>query len=147
MPTSSRRKAASIALLVTTLAWPAAHGGADERRFAEEATIGMDLPGTSVAGDHDGTAVSANPAGLTFLGDYHLELAFTGLDEDDAQGPGGGLGFFAATPVALPFLPRLGFGVAVEQLLPPRIALAPDPGEAVRYSLAAAYEWRPGVSF
>jgi protease-4 len=146
MPTSSRRVAHLLALLVMT-AWPAADTVADEHRFAEEATVGMSLPGSSVAGDHDGTAVSVNPAGLTFLGDYHLELAFTGLDEDHAEGPGGGLGFFAATPVALPLLPRLGFGVAIEQLLPPRIALAPDPGTAVRYSLAAAYEWRHDVSF
>jgi protease-4 len=128
-------------------AWPAARSVADEHRFVEEPTVGMSLPGTSVAGDHDGTAVSVNPAGLTFLGDYHLEVALTGLDEDHAQGPGGGLGFFAATPVALPLLPRLGFGIAVEQLLPPRIALAPDPGKAVRYSLGAAYEWRKDVSF
>lgn len=126
-------------------ALPAA--SADEHRYAEEPTTGMALPGASLAGDHDGTAVSVNPAGISFLGDYHLELAFTGLDEDRSQGPGGGLGFFAATPVALPLLPRLGFGVAIEQLLPPRIALAPDPGEPVRYSLAAAYEWRPDISF
>src|SRR5262245_11719409 len=142
MPTSSRARRGRLATFLTLTialvmtASPVAPSRADEHRFAEEPTSGMALPGTSIAGDHDGTAVAVNPAGLGFLGDYHLELAFTGLAEEDAQGPGAGFGFYAATPVRLPLLPRLGFGVAIEQLLPPRIALAPDPGTPVRYSLA-----------
>ncbi len=152
MPTTSRARPGRTAVLVSlalaaALAARPASTSADERRFAEEPTSGMALPGTSIAGDHDALAVSQNPAGLTFLGAYHLELAFSGLSEDDAQGPGAGLGFYAAAPVALPFLPRLGFGASVEQLLPPRIALAPDPGEPVRLSLAAAYRYSEGVSF
>jgi protease-4 len=132
-----------LSLLGPTL--PAVARG--QGRFADEVTIGTKLPATTLAGDQDATAVSTNPAGLVALGDWHLELAFTGLVEDRAEGPGAGFALFGAAPLRLPFLPKLAFGFGIEQLTPPRVALAPDPGSPLRLSLAGAYEWQGGVAF
>jgi protease-4 len=121
----------------------AAHGD----RFAEEPSVGVALPARAVSGDQDATAVALNPAGLIFLSGWHLELAYSRSDAAHSQGAGDGLGVFAALPVRLSFLPRLGFGLAVEALSPPRQVVAPDPGAPTRWSLAAAYEARPDVSF
>lgn len=141
MPT--RRGVFASLLLLAVVLGPAAPSLGDGR-FAEEPTAGLELPAGALAGDHDATAVSLNPAGLPFLGGGHFELVYTGLDDEFAGGPGSGLGLYAATPVALPLLPRLGFGVAVEHLIPPRLSLVPDPGEPTRVSLSAAYLVAPG---
>src|SRR5687768_2839436 len=134
---------AALVVAAVTLAVVAAPSRvqAQPRRFAEEPTEGLSLPAGALAGDHDATAVDLNPAGLTFLGGSHVELAFTTPADGDAiSAAGSGLGFYAATPVDIPFLPRLGFGVAIERLTPPRIALAPDPGVPVRLSFATAWD-------
>jgi protease-4 len=139
------RPAFVASLLLAAVALPRAARA--QARFADEPTVGTALPATPLAGDHDALAVSVNPAGLVYLGDWHLELALTTLGEDRAEGPGSGFGLFAAAPLDLPLLPRLAFGIGLEQLLPPRAALAPDPGKPLRLSLAGAWAWRPGVAF
>jgi protease IV len=113
--------------------------------FLSDPSRGLSLPMTSLTGDADAMAVSVNPAGLAFLGGAHLEAAFTGLRDDRVDGTGAGVGVFAGTSVAIPFLPRIGVGLGVEKLLPPRAVLAPDPGEPLRLSLAWAYAWSPSV--
>lgn len=140
------RRGLTLLVLLLTVLLPAAPSRGEGERFAEEPTVGMQLPAAPLAGDHDATAVTQNPAGLVFLGGFHLELAYTGLDDDAAGGPGAGLGFWAAAPLALPFFPRLGFGVGIERLDPPRGALAPDPGEPLKLSLATSWVFGPGIA-
>lgn len=115
-----------------------------QERFAEDPTTGLDLPAQGLAGDHGATAVDRNPAGLLYLGGFQLDGVFTGLDADHADGPGTGIGFYAGVPIRAPFVPPMAFGVAVEKFLPPRAQVAPDPGEPVRFSLAAALPVGPG---
>lgn len=133
------RRAAFVFLLVVLL--PASARAQD--LYAEDPTRGLDLPVAGTSGDADATAVSLNPGGLVFLGGTHLELALTAGRVDDIVSNGAGIGVYAAAPLDLPFLPRLGFGVAVERWMPPRIALATDPGEPVRLSLATAWAATP----
>lgn len=119
----------------------AAIADAQPKRFADDPTAGIALPATPLAGDQDATAIALNPAGLVFLGDWHVEFAITGLREAYAHAHGTGFGLYAATPLRLPLLPNVAFGAALEQLEPPRVTLVPDPGEPMRLSLTAAYEW------
>jgi protease IV len=116
---------------------------AADLQYAEDPSAGLALPMTPLSGDQDGTATVVNPAGLTFLDGPHLELAATGLRADGIQSAGSGVGLYAASGVRAPFLPRLGFGIAAEKLLPPRDAAAPDPGRPLRLSLAAATDLGP----
>src|SRR5262245_58870217 len=125
-PPMPRIGAAALAALL--LPFPALA----EPRFAEPPTVGLALPAGPLAGEFDATAVELNPAGLAQLHDPHLELVWTALPEDEVAGLGAGVGVFAGAPVSLHFLPRLGFGVAVEALDPPEERLAPDPGSPVK---------------
>jgi protease-4 len=130
--------------LVLVVASVGLAGPAGAQRFAEEPTSATELPATPLAGDHDALSVSVNPAGLVFLPSWHLELAYTRLAESTAEGPGSGFGLYGAAPLKVPLLPlpELAFGFGIEQLAPPRVSLAPDPGAPVRLSLAMAYMWR-----
>ena len=55
-----------------------------------------------LAGDADATAVSLNAGSLVFLGDFHLELAFTGRTPDLIGSSGTGVGLYVATPLECP---------------------------------------------
>jgi protease-4 len=138
LPLPTRR----LAALVVWLA--AAPALAQDQRFAPEPSAGLTLPWTGLAGDADGAAVVSNPAQLPFLGGAHLDLSWTETLSEDVAGEGEGLGFYAATPVTLPFLPRLAFGVAAERLTPPRGVYSVEPGRPTRLSLATA--WASGRS-
>ncbi len=109
-----------------------------QTRYAQDPAVGVALPVVPLAGDQDATATVVNPAGLVHLGAWHVEAAVTGLRLEGVQSSGAGVGLYAGTGLALPYLPRLGFGIAVEQMLPPREALAPDPGRPLRLTLATA---------
>lgn len=108
-------------------------------RYAEEPTGGVSLPTTGIAGEPDALAVSLNPAGLHFLGGWQLALAIdVAPDEEDATSAGPGWGVFAAGTVGGKLLPRLGWGLGLEFLSPPRVVLAPDPGSPTRFTFATS---------
>jgi protease IV len=112
---------------------------APEPRYAEEPTAGVNLPTTGIAGESDALAVSQNPAGLHFLGGWHLAMAIDLVpDEEEATSAGSGWGLFAAGTVGGKLLPRLGWGLGLEFLSPPRVVLAPDPGSPARFTLATS---------
>jgi hypothetical protein len=144
----SRVKIARLGLLVAVCSSPAL---AQEGRFADDPTVGLTLPGAPLAGEADATSTVTNPASLTFLGGTHLALAVTGHALGGVTAGGTGIGGYLAAPLAVPFLPRLGFGVALEKLYPPRDVLAPDPGQPLRLTFAAAWamgRWlSAGVSY
>jgi protease-4 len=107
-------------------------------RYAEEPTGGLALPTTPLAGEHDARAVDVNPGGLALLRGTELALA---LDLDDtaiATSAGQGFGVYAAGTLGGSLLPKLGVGVGLEWLRPPRADLAPDPGTPFRLTLAWA---------
>jgi protease-4 len=112
---------------------------AHAQTFAEDPTGGVALPIEPLAGDVDATTTTVNPAGLPFLGDWHVAAVYTGLGDERIEGTGTGWGLWAGTPIAIPFLPRFGFGVALEGIDPPRELVAPDPGRPLRISFAGAY--------
>jgi protease-4 len=137
-----RLLAASLSILVTLEPALAAD------RFVEVPTQGLDLPATSYSGVPDATSVVQNPANMMFLPSWHLAGVGTVLDEDTAEGPGTGFGMYAALPIHLPFgLPGVANGIAYEQLVPPRLALAPDPGRPWRLTLSHAFSVSPHLAF
>ncbi len=112
---------------------------APEPRYAEEPTAGVELPTSGIAGESDALAVSLNPAGLHFLGGWHLALAIDLVpDEDEATTAGAGWGLFAAGTLGGRLIPRLGWGLGLEFLSPPRVVLAPDPGSPTRFTMASS---------
>src|SRR6266545_4477939 len=136
--TTYQRTLTALALLVAMPTAAAAQQASP--RYEDHPTAGVDLPTTGLAGEHDALSVSANPAGLVFLGGWHVALAVDSAepDEDKATAPGPGFGMFAAGAVGGGLLPRLGWGVGLEFLRPPRDALLPDPGTPTRLSWAGA---------
>ncbi len=122
------------ALLVVVAATPAL---AQERRYVDEPTAGLQLPTTPLAGEHDARTLSLNPGGLVLLDGTAMALAVNLADPDEAAAAGGGgVGFYAATLTGGGLLPRLGLGFGAEALRPARESLAPDPGTPTRLSFA-----------
>jgi signal peptide peptidase SppA len=117
----------------------AAAAQAVDRRFRDEPTGGVALPATPLAGEHDGRALSVNPAGLQFLRGPEALLVLEYADADHASAGGTGGGLILAGPVGGGLLPRLGLGVGLEALRPARARLLPDPGTPLRASLGASF--------
>jgi protease-4 len=115
-------------------------------RFVATPTAGLHLPAAPLVGRASATDTVSNPANLVFLGDWAIGAAAVVDREAEAEAPGSGVGVYAAVPVKIPFLPAMAFGVSVEQLLPDRLALAPDPGHALRASIAWAFALSPDVA-
>ncbi|HTJ45850.1 MAG TPA: signal peptide peptidase SppA [Kofleriaceae bacterium] len=132
MPTSCSVRVAGLLLLIGA----AAHAQPVDRRYAEEPTAGVELPATPLAGDQDARAVSANPAGVWWLGGPSFALVAGLADQARADSAGAGVGIFAASTIGGGFLPKVGWGWAVEWLRPPRSELVPDPGAPVRFTIA-----------
>lgn len=109
-----------------------------DQQVAEEPTGGVELPAVPLAGDHDATAVVANPAGLYFLGGAELGLVLDLSDEDDATTSGPGFGFYWGQIIGGGLLPRMGVGLGLEVLRPSRLRLTPDPGTPTRLTLGWA---------
>ena len=115
-----------------------AHAQVIDRRYAEEPTDGLALPATSIAGEFDARTTVLNSAGLAFLHGPELAMALDLEDADVATGSGPGFGIYAASDLFGDLLPKTGFGVGLEWLRPPRVDLAPDPGEPFRLSISHA---------
>ncbi|HUH01727.1 MAG TPA: signal peptide peptidase SppA [Kofleriaceae bacterium] len=109
-----------------------------DRQVAEEPTGGVELPAVPLAGDHDATAVTANPAGLYFLGGAELALVLDLADEDTATTSGPGFGFYWGQVIGGGLVPRMGLGLGLEVLRPSRRRLIPDPGTPTRLTLGWA---------
>lgn len=124
---------------LVSLAAPAAVRAQSDDRFAEEPTGGVHLPTAALAGEHDATATTLNPAGVLFLGGPFLNLALDLADEDAAHTASPGFGVYFATALELPVLPRVGYGISLEWLAPSRDRLAPDPGSPIRFTYAYAF--------
>jgi protease-4 len=129
---------ASILSILAAAAGVARAQPSPSPRYAEEPTAGLNLPTTGLAGEHDALSVSSNPAGLQFLGGWHLALALdtAGPDDEEATGPGAGWGMFAAGTLGGGLFPKLGWGLGLEFMSPPRVVLAPDPGSPTRFTMA-----------
>src|SRR6266545_5948252 len=89
---------AAVALTGAIAFAPAAARAQAQSRYAARPTAGVSLPTTGLAGEHDALSVSTNPAGLWFLGGWHLALALdtSEPDQEDATSAGPGFGVFAA---------------------------------------------------
>lgn len=147
----------SSARVTTCVAWIAclalsgsAYAQVVDRRYETAATDGVAVP-TPLAGEHDALATTVNPGGLALLRGPEFAVALNAADPDTATTSGAGLGVYAATSGGGAVLPRLGIGVGLEWLRPPRghatTDLPPqsidgaggiDPGQPVRLTLGAA---------
>ncbi len=117
------------------------------QNVAEDPTAGLDLPAAPRAGNPGATAVTLNPASLVHLGGFQLEAAGAFTIGDDTTSLGdAGAGVWVATIVAPPFLPRFGFGGAVEKRVPAS-GLYPDPGKPLRLSLGLGVQTSSALSF
>ena len=126
-----------VSTLVASIAGTA-HAQGVARRYVEEPTEGMALPTTPLAGDHDARTVVVNPGGLALVRGTEVALALELEDAGIADGAGQGLGAFWAQSIGGRILPRLGLGVGLEWLRPPRGQLEPDPERPFRLTLGAA---------
>lgn len=139
-PAARAAPAALAAALVAFLAGSgAASAQAIDKRTFDEPTRGVNLPATPLAGEHDGRALSLNPAGLQFVRGPEALLAIDYQDSAEANSGGTGAGLFLAGPMGGSLVPRLGWGVGVEALRPARSSLLPDPGTPVRTSLGLSF--------
>jgi protease-4 len=117
---------------------------ADDGPYADDPTGAIDLPPTALAGDQDARAAVVNPGGLYFLDGQSLVVAASGGAPSDAASTGAGVGGFAAAPLGGRFVRRFALGAGLEVGLPPRAALAPDPGTPARLTAALALAPWPG---
>ncbi|MFT3692821.1 MAG: signal peptide peptidase SppA [Kofleriaceae bacterium] len=115
-----------------------AHAQAVDRRYAEEPTDGLALPAQSIAGEFDSRSVVLNPAGMAFMHGPELSLALDLEDDAVATSGGPGFGIYAATDLFGDVLPKIGIGLGLEWLRPPRTQLAQDPGEPFRLTVSHA---------
>jgi protease-4 len=109
-----------------------------DTRYATEPTDGIALPATPLAGEHDARAVAVNPGGLALLHGSEAAVALDLEDSSYATSEGPGFGAYFASTVGGKILPKLGLGLGLEWLRPPRDQLAPDPGTPFRFTYAYA---------
>ena len=128
----------AVVLASTATLVHVAHAQSVDRRYAEEPTGGLSLPATPLAGEHDARAVTVNPGGLALLRGPELALALDLADPDVETSAGPGFGTYIATSGGGGLLPRIGVGLRLEWLRPPRAQLSPDPGEPFRFTLGLA---------
>jgi protease-4 len=131
------RLAVGFALAVTFVT-SAAHAQVVDRRYAEEPTDGLAMPGTPIAGEADARAVNLNSAGLAYLNGPELAIALDLENADVGTSSGPGFGIYAGDSLFGGVLPKIGVGLGLEWLRPPRANLAPDPGEPVRLTVSHA---------
>jgi len=124
-----------------------AHAQAVDRRYAEEPTDGLALPGTPISGDADARAVNLNSAALAYVNGPDLAVALDLENADVGTSSGPGFGIYLADSLFGGVLPKIGLGLGLEWLRPPRQNLAPDPGEPVRLTVSHANALGSHLSF
>ena len=129
------RHAVGFALVFVT---SVAHAQVVDRRYAEEPTDGLALPATPISGEADARAVNLNSAGLAFVNGPELAVALDLENADVGTSSGPGFGIYVADSFFGETLPKIGAGLGLEWLRPPRADLVPDPGEPVRLTLSHA---------
>jgi protease IV len=135
----SHTRAAALAAVLAFFALSPAARAQNDTRYADEPTQGLHLPAVPLAGEHDAFTVTKNPAGVRFLRGWELGLGLDLTPDDDlATTAGPGLGLFLASRLGGGILPEYGLGLGLELLRPSRVALDPDPGSPVRFTLATA---------
>ena len=82
--------------------------------------------------------VNLNAAGLAFLNGPELAVALDLENADVGTSSGPGFGIYVAATCSATSLPKIGVGLGLEWLRPPRVDLVPDPGEPVRLTLSHA---------
>ena len=127
-----------IASIITAITVAGAAAAQGVRRYVEEPTGGMALPTAPLAGEHDARAVVVNPGGLALVRGTELALALELENDSVATTAGQGFGAFWAQAVGGGILPRLGVGLGLEWLRPPRGQLEPDPARPFRLTLGLA---------
>ncbi|MGE5187047.1 MAG: signal peptide peptidase SppA [Acidobacteriota bacterium] len=140
-------RALILVMFTAALVWPRPAAAQVGIRYAEEPTGGLALPTTPLAGEHDARAVDANPGGLALLRGTELALAVDADDSAVATSAGQGFGAYVGTTVGGHLVPKLGLGLGLEWLRPPRAELSPDPGEPFRLTLACATGLGPNAGF
>ena len=116
---------------------PALAQGVD-RRYTDDPTAGVAIPTTPLAGEHDARATTFNPGGLALLRGPEATLALDVEDPDTATSAGPGFGTYVGTSTGGTLLPKMGIGLGLEWLRPPRSDLTPDPGTPFRFTLGYA---------
>lgn len=127
-----------VLLFALILSGGVAHAQAVDRRYAEEPTEGLALPAQSIAGEFDSRSTVLNPAGMAFMNGPELSLALDLEDSSVATSGGPGFGIYAASDLFGDVLPKIGIGLGLEWLRPPRTQLAQDPGEPFRLTVSHA---------
>ena len=130
--------ASRIAGVLAVAAAASAQAQGVDRRYADDPTLGVAIPTTPLAGEHDARTVTFNPGGLALVRGTEAALALDVEDPDAATSAGPGFGTYLATSNSGGFLPRLGVGIGLEWLRPPRTDLTPDPGAPFRFTLGYA---------
>ena len=118
-----------------------AHAQVDTR-YATEPTEGLALPATPLAGELDARTVVVNPGGVALLRGPELALALDLEDSAVATAPGPGFGTYVAGSFGGKFFPKVGVGLGLEWLRPPRDQLAPDPHTPFRLT----YSWATSLA-
>ena len=136
----------AVVLAVVCLA-AEAHGQGVAKQYAAPLTDGLAIPGTSISTEFDARAATFNAGGLALLRGPELALALDEQDLDQATAGGPGFGAYAASAFGGDTWPRLGVGMGLEWLRPPRAELAPDPGEPFRFTLSGAIGLGPHAGF
>jgi protease IV len=108
------------------------------KQYAAPVTDGLAIPGTSISTEFDARAATFNAGGLALLRGTELAIALDEQDLDYATSGGPGFGAYLASVGGGDTWPRMGVGMGLEWLRPPRSELSPDPGEPFRFTLSAA---------
>ncbi|HEY6033178.1 MAG TPA: hypothetical protein VIV58_02935, partial [Kofleriaceae bacterium] len=104
------RLAVGFALICIT---SVAHAQAVDRRYAEEPTDGLALPGSPISGDVDARTVTLNSAGLAYLEGPALAIALDLENADVGTSSGPGFGIYAGDSLFGGVLPKIGLGLGL----------------------------------
>ena len=126
-----------LAVLLAVIATASVAHAQVDTRYAQEPTDGIALPATPLSGEVGALTTVVNPGALPLLRGPELALAVDGEDSDVATSEGPGFGTYVASTFGGKFFPRVGVGIGLEWLRPPRDRLAPDPGTPFRLT----YSW------
>jgi protease-4 len=126
-----------VVLALVGFATPS-HAQTASKQYAAPLTDGLDIPGTSISTEFDARATTYNAGGLALLRGNEAAFALDEQDLDYATAGGPGFGAYFATARGGENWPRVGAGMGLEWLRPPRSDVSPDPGAPFRFTLSGA---------